>query len=119
MRKFFKFWLPVLIWAGFIFFVSSLGGEDIPGIFYGQDTIFHLFEYALLALLLNRALTNSRYSSLKKSKRLFLVFISCLVYAISDELHQLFVPARESSIADIVVDSFGIALGSIIYRMKT
>jgi len=119
MKKFFKYWLPVLIWAGFIFYASSLKGEEIPSIFFGQDVLFHLFEYALLALLLNRALNNFQYLTLGKPKRLFLVILSCLIYAISDELHQQFIPGRTGSIADIVVDGFGIALGSVIYQMKT
>lgn len=117
MKLFFKYWLPVLLWAVFIFLVSSLPGKDIPGLFWGQDILFHIFEYAVLALLLSRALKNSRFFSLSnKPMRLSLVIISCLVYALSDELHQYFVPGRISCISDLIIDGMGVVLGSTIYR---
>ena len=116
MKIFLKYWLPVLFWAGFIFFISSFPGEDIPSIFYGQDILFHIFVYTLLALLLNRAFKNSGFLSQHKSKRLFWVILISLIYAMSDEFHQKFVPGRFFSIGDFVVDSCGVVLGSLIYR---
>ena len=117
MKTFLKYWLPVLLWAGCIFLISSLPGEDIPCFFYGQEIIFHIVEYMLLAILLNRALKNSGFrDSSDKPKRVLLVILLCLIYAIFDEIHQHFVPGRSSSIVDLLVDSFGIVLGSVIYR---
>jgi len=117
MKILFKYWLPVFLWAGFIFFVSSLPGEDIPSIFYAQDTIFHIFEYTLLALLISRALKNSGLDRIsQKPIRFLLVILSCILYAFSDELHQKFVSGRISSISDVFIDSLGIVLGCVIYR---
>lgn len=117
MKIFFKYWLPVVFWAGFIFSISSQPSKNIPSLFFAQDILFHIFEYTLLALLLNRALKISGLAgSARKPKRVFLVILSCLIYAISDELHQQFVPGRVSSIADLAFDSLGIVLGSVIYR---
>ena len=116
MRIFLKYWLPVLFWAGFIFTISSFPGEKIPPLFFGQNILFHFFEYTLLALLLNRAFKNSGFLSLYKSKRLFWVILISLIYAMSDEFHQQFVPGRLCSIGDFVVDGFGVVLGSLIYR---
>ncbi|MGD9014486.1 MAG: VanZ family protein [Candidatus Omnitrophota bacterium] len=117
MHKFFKYWLPVLFWAGFIFFASSLPDKDLPRIFQAQNIIFHIFEYALLALLLNRALKNSGLSRIQTPpKRLLLTIFICLIYAISDEFHQQFTSGRVSSVSDVFIDSLGIVLGSIIYR---
>ena len=115
MKRFIKYWLPVAVWAGFIFFVSSLPNADIPSIFTYQDVLFHIFEYAFLALLLNRALKNYQSSLFNKSRRILFVILTCLIYAISDEIHQNFVPGRESSLADIIFDGLGIVLGSMIY----
>ena len=114
IKTFIKHWSPVLFWAGFIFFVSSLPADDLPGLFWGQDILFHIFEYAILALFLNYAFKKSTFSSLRKDKRLALVILFCLIYAVSDELHQQFVPGRISSIADLALDSIGILLGSLI-----
>ena len=117
MKRFFKFWMPVLFWAGFIFCLSSLPGEVFPALFYRQDILYHIFVYTLLALLLNRALKNTESGRISEQpKRAFLVILLCLLYAISDEFHQHFVPGRISSISDVAFDSLGIVLGSIIYR---
>ena len=48
------------------------------------------------------------------------VIISCSIgtaYAITDELHQLFVPGRSGEIRDVFIDSFGIIIGIIIIRL--
>jgi len=117
MKKFFKYWLPVLFWAGFIFFASSLPEQDIPNIFDAQNILFHIFEYALLALLLNRALKNSGFIRIQAlPRRLLLTIFVCLIYAIGDEFHQQFTSGRVSSISDVLIDSLGIMLGSVIYR---
>ncbi len=116
MRVFFKYWLPVLLWAGLIYFVSSLPGGVIPSVFFGQDILFHFFEYIALAIVLYRALTNSGFSvRWHRKKQLYLVIVYCLAYAISDELHQRFVPERFFSIIDLFVDSLGVVLGSVLY----
>ena len=116
MKPFFKYWLPVLAWAGVIFILSSISGDKFPTILPGiQDIIVHLFEYAILALLLSRALKNSRFSSRNKPQQILTVILVCLIYAISDEFHQIFVMNREPSLIDFFSDAFGVVLGSFIY----
>lgn len=34
----------------------------------------------------------------------------CLLYAVSDEVHQMFVPNRDASKFDFIADAFGIAV---------
>ncbi len=47
-------------------------------------------------------------------------FIGCVIYAISDELHQYFVPGRVCDFADIVTDSLGaLAAVVLIYLIVT
>ena len=41
-------------------------------------------------------------------------WIFCILYAMSDEFHQLFVPGRSGEIRDICIDSLGALLGIII-----
>ncbi|MFH1339187.1 MAG: VanZ family protein [Candidatus Omnitrophota bacterium] len=116
MKRFIKYWLPVALWAGFIFFVSSIPGSGIPALFACQDILFHIFEYALLGLLLSRALKNSRFGFSGNAAGLFLAILVSLLYAVSDEFHQSFVPGRESSLFDVLADGLGIVLGAVIYR---
>ncbi len=66
----------------------------------------HFTEYAILALLAARAFSSSSANWLRA--RWFIVALSfVVVYALSDEFHQMFVPTRTASIYDSMIDSFG------------
>lgn len=39
----------------------------------------------------------------------------CILYAISDEIHQVFVPGREAQVKDVIIDSGGAAVGIGVY----
>jgi len=98
-------WLPVLAWAAVIFALSS-----IPHLGTGLgtwDTILrkgaHVTEYAILGLLLVRALG-----------RELPAFLIGVAYAITDELHQHFVGGRHSSPIDVAIDSTGVLIGVLI-----
>ena len=95
-------WLPVLVWAGVIFALSS-----IPSLSSGLGSwdlvlrkLAHATEYAILAVLLWRALG-----------RELLAFALAVLYAVTDEVHQTFVAGRHGSPRDVVIDAIGAALG--------
>ena len=67
-------------------------------------------EYALLFITSMWAL-----SGIKK-RYLFAACISVL-FAISDEIHQLFVPGRAGSAVDVLIDSVGVGIGVLVYRI--
>jgi VanZ family protein len=114
-RFFIKYWLPVLICAILIFYISSIPGDNIPSLFNYQDIFFHILEYAIFAFLVNRALKATK-PGLIYIKRFIWVFFLCLIYAIIDELHQAFVPHRHPSLIDITYDGIGICLMSVFYK---
>ena len=114
---FIKYWLPVIIYAIIIFSASSIPGRAIPGIFEYQDTIFHFFEYAVLAVLLSRAFKGT-VPGVVRGRRFYLVFVFSLLYALSDEAHQFFVPGRTASLYDIAVDALGALAGSALYLWR-
>ena len=100
-------WLPVLFWAGVIFALSS-----IPSLGTGLgvwDLILrkgaHVTEYAVLALLLVRALG-------REAPALALG----VLYAASDELHQAFVRGRHASPVDVAIDTVGLLIGLLAWR---
>ena len=73
----------------------------------------HLAEYAVLALLLWRALRqpvpgDTRPWSWREAARALLI-AAC--YAATDELHQTFVPSRDGTVTDVLMDTLGAALG--------
>jgi VanZ family protein len=100
-------WLPVVLWAGLIFALSS-----IPSLSTGLgnwDLILrkcaHATEYAILAVLLVRAL-----------EREGLALALGVLYACSDELHQAFVRGRHASPIDVAVDTLGLLVGLAVWR---
>ncbi len=70
----------------------------------------HFSEYLVLALLLINAV---KLSNIKCNKYI-VVGIFCLVYASSDEIHQMFT-GRTSSVIDVLIDFSGALVGMIIY----
>ena len=68
----------------------------------------HFTIYTVLGILLSFAVAqhSRRYPVFS--------FTGGVLYAISDEIHQLFVPGRSGQISDVLIDSLGVALGCII-----
>ncbi len=105
--KIFKLWLPVIIWAGLIFYISN-----IPHLKTSLEYDFilrkiaHIIEYFILTFLLHRAFKGSFDMD---GFSLFIYSTALLLcYAASDEFHQLFVPGRGGSIRDVAIDAIGI-----------
>jgi VanZ family protein len=67
----------------------------------------HVAEYAVLAILWIRALGFSR-------RRAASAFALTMLYALSDEYHQSFVPGRHADPLDLVFDGIGAALGLLV-----
>lgn len=110
---------PPLLWAGLIFFLSSqsvLPGLTVSlGDFLLKKTA-HIFVYAVLYLLLFRAtfLLTDRVNQPRRQLLLaWLPLILCLIYAISDEVHQTFTPGRNGSVIDVGFDMIGASLAML------
>jgi VanZ family protein len=111
---FIKYWLPAILWYSVIFTISSIPNlQANQKLFPFSDKIGHFLEYFILGLLLKRALTNSNYNFLKE-KAIHLSIFLATIYAVSDEIHQIFVPQRKFEILDIVVDIIGAVCGQIL-----
>jgi len=118
MTSFFRYWAPVCGYAGLIFFLSSEPHpeQDLPsfvGLF--SDKILHIIEYAVLGGLCYRAFrwgTNGSW----RQWALSLAILLASLYGISDEVHQAFVPFRDSSWLDWLADTIGATLGAITMR---
>ncbi len=75
----------------------------------------HFFAYFLLGIL---AVWTFACYGLEKRRWLWALLL-CVLYALSDEFHQLFVPGRAGRISDVCIDSAGAALGiSVFYFAK-
>ena len=74
--------------------------------------IAHFTEYAALGFCMSGAIyfTFSRNS-------FYIPLIPCVLYAVSDEIHQYFVPERACRIFDVFVDSCGSSVGILIFLL--
>ncbi len=100
-------WGLVLVWMALIFFLSAqpdLPHPDSGWLAFLVSSGAHLFFYGVLALLLNWALEDSRRGLA------LLAFGLALLYGISDEFHQSFVPGRVPDALDLISDGLGAAL---------
>jgi VanZ family protein len=107
--------LPVIAWLGVIFYQSSRSTLPFPRGF-SIDLVSiagHFAEYAILAALLWWAVHRiGRH----ERKRIAVVLGIALLYAISDEWHQSFVPGRYPDAFDVAVDVIGAACGLLAAR---
>ena len=102
-----RLWTPVVLWAAVIFALSSVSdlGTGLGTWDLVLRKLAHAAEFAVLGGLLLRALRDERAA-----------LLAGIAYAISDELHQHFVPGRVGSPLDVAIDSVGVAVGVLLWR---
>ena len=74
----------------------------------------HVTEYAVLALLLWRALRSIPVLRAKTLMVFGAVLVGCALFAASDEFHQTFVKSRTPSVRDVLLDIGGAVVGLLI-----
>lgn len=129
MKFFIKIWVPVLVWASLIFFFSANpnpyrylpeGWRSLVPLRVVSDSslaewigqVMHFVEYAILALLLSRAMQASFPG---KARIAGLTILFTMLFALSDEVHQLFVPGRAFQIVDLIIDLVGSLFGVFLW----
>jgi VanZ family protein len=110
-------WIPVLLWMGLIFALSSVSGLK-SGLVQGIDLVLrkiaHAAEYGILGALILRALqANGRPT---RRRDYALAFLVAALYAVSDEFHQRFVGDRVGAWRDVLIDSVGAMIGLDVRR---
>jgi VanZ family protein len=97
-------WLPALLMMFVIFLISAQPPSHLPNFDWADELVKksgHTVGYAILALLYWRAF------EFKDAKR-WATWLLALLYAITDEFHQSFVPGRHPTIWDVMIfDNFG------------
>lgn len=118
IRNLVWYWLPPLAWMGVIFFLSAQ--PDLPGPPGSVlDTLLkktgHFVVYATLTILWYRALSRG---GLADRTALGLAFAIAVLYGLSDEYHQSFVPGRHPSLSDALIDAMGAATAIGVIRWR-
>ena len=118
IRLFLLYWVPVIVYAGIIVMFSSSSTPQtyLPG-WTGviNDKVVHALEYAILAILCYRAFQHAAGPGLAEYAG-FLGIVGAILFGISDELHQYYVPLREADPWDIVANAVGSLVGVTSWR---
>ncbi len=126
--------LPMLIVVSLIFSFSAADGQqsgslslaiaewvsdvlDVIGINVSASVLHlpirkfaHMSEYALLAI-------TAMWAFYGMNKRYIIAFVVSVLFAVSDELHQLYVPDRAGTFVDVFIDAAGMCIGLIFYKV--
>ncbi len=122
----------MLLWMFLIFLMSSFDATEstnqsnfivniITNIFKIENIellsfiirkLAHFTEYLILGLLVANMFTKNNINNLY-----LISIILCIIYATSDEIHQLFVPGRACQLRDILIDSIGSITGVYLYKL--
>jgi VanZ family protein len=113
-RAFVLYWLPIVVWMAVILGLSSqstfpkrndpITGDPIPSM-YPVAKAWHVIEYALLSLLVYRAVRSRGGGVHLSPVRSALTAAGvCFAFGALDEFRQSFVPKREPSPIDVLID---------------
>lgn len=114
MIRFFYF-LPALAHYGFIFYLSSQSSFPVEAPFDSFDKLVHLGLFTVLGFFISFGIFKSTRLPLRK--KIVLIVVTGVILGALDEVHQSFVPFRESDVLDAAADAVGIALGLLVYGL--
>ena len=103
-----RFLVPFLRWLD-----PTISVQAIIAIHTVLRKIGHFTEYAILALLLWRALRGT-FGRIGKGMLMAGAFLVCVAFAASDEFHQSFVATRTASIHDVAIDCIGALVAVVL-----
>jgi VanZ family protein len=100
-------WGPVVAYMAAIFYLSAQSSPPTPGGL--PDKVLHAIEYFGLGVLVFRAVAGG-FAAPVTQARAWATMIITVAHAVSDEVHQIFVPYRTADAGDLLADAAGAAL---------
>ena len=110
------YWLPLIGYCLLIFFQSARPLTDLIPERPLLDKFLHFWAYFILGILFYRAYRIPPVN-LSQNALIIISITSSLLYGISDEIHQYFVPLRQADLMDVLADAFGSVFGVLLYRL--
>jgi VanZ family protein len=111
-------WMPVGLYAGGIFVLSSLSASDLPSVSTWDlphfDKFCHTLEYGGLTFVLIRALCMTYVTRPSTSLALWATGLA-IMYGALDEFHQTFTPDRTMSVYDFLADIAGASVVASVW----
>jgi VanZ family protein len=108
--------LPVLLIAGFIWFLSSQSILPQPKGILGFDKLQHLLAYFVFAGSLGLWFSPNQWQ-FYRLRTLLLTILITSAYGVVDEIHQYYVPGRDCNVWDWIADTFGAILGALLIML--
>lgn len=124
--------LLIVLWMNLVFGFSAQNSAESSGLsemiasWFSDDIIVqrriepvirkiaHFSEYGLGGMLFFSLFSTF---NIKEKKRIVCAGILGVIYAITDEAHQLFVPGRAGKITDVYIDSLGVITGVLFMKL--
>ena len=103
-------WLPVALWMAGVFYLSHQSAPLEPVAANVNPVLAHIVVYGVLAILLYIAVAPPANVAVRWVPA-SIAFALAVLYGVSDEVHQAFVPGRIASEADVLADGAGAAIG--------
>lgn len=89
------------------FFTNALNITNVDLFHWFIRKLAHAVIYALLGFFTLNALSHEKI----KPNHILLALAISILYAISDEIHQTFIPGRSGNVTDVLIDTLGASLG--------
>ncbi len=109
-------WLPLIGYCLFIFIQSAHPLPDLIPQRPLLDKLLHFLAYFILGILFFRAYRTLPIK-ISHNALIFISISSSILYGISDEIHQHFVPLRQADLMDVLADALGSVFGILMYRL--
>lgn len=110
-----KYLAPSIVFASLIFIISNQENIKLPEIGFDLiDKFLHFFAYLIFGLTIFWAIFNLYSEKNTRTKFVYLLIIGT-IYALTDELHQSYIPGRTFDIFDIVADILGICASYLVF----
>lgn len=140
MKRILFNWTLVILWMALIFYFShqpasqsselSSGIADLieetikkinPNTNYDPVNLNHIIRKGAhfgVYLVLGFFVANCFIATdISKAKGIYLSIMICVLYAISDEVHQIFIPGRSGQVSDVILDSAGGLMGILLLNI--
>lgn len=109
---------PAMAWSLVILIATLIPGKTIPKVgFFQIDKVVHFFIFGVLMFLSCYALKKTYEYTGRPLRYTRIALIYSLALGVIIELIQQYVPGRGPSVADVVANSIGVALGYGIFRL--
>ncbi|WP_281252956.1 VanZ family protein [Oceanobacillus senegalensis] len=108
--------VTVLIETAINTVIPADAGMDRENFQYFIRKTAHFSVYFVLSILVVNAL---RASNVVRSRAWWLTLLISILYAASDEFHQLFIPGRSGQVTDVLIDTVGASVGLGVYWLSS